>query len=170
MVLFSKQITFLCYNWIGFEIVTNRNRCILWNRLGWSDYSCTVEVLSGSCFSGWRSLSLVIFESGLRFWRIGKYAFFITGLVEIILFSSVEVLSMALLWMQIAFFYRPAYKVPHAWNSPHHDHPINKKSGRYLEPKSPIWNIRRSILLGLIYSISDFHSPRCDTALVSRPA
>jgi hypothetical protein len=38
-VVLQLQITFLCYNWIKIEIVTNWTLRVRWNRLSWDYYS-----------------------------------------------------------------------------------------------------------------------------------
>jgi hypothetical protein len=53
----------------------------------------SIEVLGERCFSEWKSLSLITFESGSRLSRLEMRAFYGTGLVEIILPASVEVLG-----------------------------------------------------------------------------
>jgi hypothetical protein len=52
----------------------------------------SVEVLGERCFSHCGSLSSITFESGSRLSRIEKWTFSQTGLIDIVIPSSVEVL------------------------------------------------------------------------------
>jgi hypothetical protein len=53
----------------------------------------SIEVLGEECFSWYRSLCSITFQSGPRLSRIGKWAFSYTRLVEMNVRASVEVLG-----------------------------------------------------------------------------